>query len=138
MTRVFVALGSNLGDRAVALAEARAALTAAGIELVRESTVLETDPVGITDQPPFLNQVLEVETELDPHRLLTEVKAIERRLGRRPGPRWGPRRIDIDILLYGDQTVDTPELRIPHPELRGRPFLQHLLAELDPRAAEAS
>lgn len=131
MTRVWLALGSNLGDRDAYLAAARAALAGAGITLIRESRVAETDPVGITDQPRFLNQVLEADTALEPRALLTTVKAIEQRLGRRPGPRWGPREIDIDILRYDSRTVEEPGLRIPHPELPNRPFLVDLLREVE-------
>jgi 2-amino-4-hydroxy-6-hydroxymethyldihydropteridine diphosphokinase len=133
MTHVWLALGSNLGDRDAYLAAARAALAATGITLIRQSRVAETDPVGITDQPRFLNQVLEADTALEPRALLTTVKAIEQRLGRQPRPRWGPREIDIDILRYDNRTVDEPGLRIPHPELPNRPFLVDLLREVEVR-----
>ena len=131
MTRAWLALGSNLGDRAGYLAAARAALPGAGVELIRESQVAETAPVGVTDQPAFLNQVLAVETALEPGALLEAVKRIERALGRQPRRRWGPREIDIDILRYNGRTVDQPGLRIPHPELQNRPFLLDLLKEVD-------
>jgi 2-amino-4-hydroxy-6-hydroxymethyldihydropteridine diphosphokinase len=133
MTHVWLALGSNLGDRDGYLAAARAALAGTGITLIRQSRIAETDPVGITDQPRFLNQVLEVDTALEPRALLTTVKAIEQRLGRQPRPRWGPREIDIDILRYDNRTVDEPGLRIPHPELPNRPFLVDLLREVEVR-----
>ena len=133
MTRVWLALGSNLGDRAGYLQAARAALPAAGITLVRASRVAETEPIGVEDQPRFLNQVIEVETSLEPRPLLDTVKDIERQLGRTARQRWGPREIDIDILRYDGLTVDEPGLHIPHPELQNRPFLLELLEDLKPR-----
>ncbi len=133
MTRVSLALGSNLGDRAGYLRAAVEALPDAGIMLVRASRVAETEPVGVRDQPPFLNQVLEVETSLEPRPLLEAVKDIERRLGRTARVRWGPREIDIDILRYDSRTVDEPGLHIPHPELQNRPFLLDLLKDIEAR-----
>jgi 2-amino-4-hydroxy-6-hydroxymethyldihydropteridine diphosphokinase len=130
MTRAWLALGSNLGDRARHLTGARAALEREGIRILAQSSVLETEPVGVRDQPQFLNQVLAVETQLRPRPLLDTVKRLERELGRRPGPRWGPREIDIDILRYEGLTLDEPGLRIPHPEIGNRPFLGRLLAEI--------
>jgi 2-amino-4-hydroxy-6-hydroxymethyldihydropteridine diphosphokinase len=133
MTRVWLALGSNLGDRDAYLAAARDALSKAGVALVRESRVAETDPVGITNQPRFKNQVLQVETTLDPRQLLERVKRIEHELGRQARERWGPREIDIDILRYDNRSVDEPGLHIPHPELQNRPFLLELIGELEKR-----
>ena len=127
---MWLALGSNLGDRAGYLRAAVEALPDAGIRLVHASRVAETEPVGVRDQPRFLNQVLEVETSLQPHPLLNAVKSIEQHLGRRDRVRWGPREIDIDILRYNGRTVHEPGLRIPHPELQNRPFLLDLLKEL--------
>ena len=129
MSRTWLALGSNLGDRDRYLRDARAALEARGIRILRASSIDETNPVGVVDQPRFLNQVLEVETELEPSALLHALKQIERRIGRTPGPRWGPREIDIDILTYEDRVVDEPDLKVPHPELERRPFLKKLLDE---------
>jgi 2-amino-4-hydroxy-6-hydroxymethyldihydropteridine diphosphokinase len=128
---VWLALGSNLGDRAGYLRGAREALPAAGITLVRTSRVAETDPIGVEDQPRFLNQVLEVETSLEPRPLLDAVKNIERQLGRTARQRWGPREIDIDILRYDGRAVDEPGLHIPHAELQNRPFLLELLEDLE-------
>jgi len=133
MTRVWLALGSNLGDRAGYLQAAREALPEAGVVLVRASRVADTEPIGVEDQPRFLNQVLEVETSLEPRPLLETVKTIERQLGRTPGERWGPREIDIDILRYDGRSVDEPGLHIPHAELQNRPFLLELLEDLKPR-----
>jgi 2-amino-4-hydroxy-6-hydroxymethyldihydropteridine diphosphokinase len=133
MSRVWLALGSNLGDRDAYLARARAALTQAGMQIVRESRVAETAPVGIVDQPAFLNQVLEVETAFEPRPLLHTVKRIEQDLGRQSRERWGPREIDIDILRYDNRAVNEPGLHIPHPELQNRPFLLDLLGEIGSR-----
>jgi 2-amino-4-hydroxy-6-hydroxymethyldihydropteridine diphosphokinase len=128
---VWLALGSNLGDREGYLAAARAALKGAGVAVIRESRVAETEPLGITDQPRFLNQVLEVETELEPRALLERVKEIEQQVGRQHRQRWGPREIDVDILRYDNREVNEPGLRIPHPELPNRPFLLELIGDLD-------
>jgi 2-amino-4-hydroxy-6-hydroxymethyldihydropteridine diphosphokinase len=133
VSRAWLALGSNLGDRAAYLRAAVEALPEAGITLVRASRVAETDPVGVRDQPRFLNQVLEVETSLEPRPLLEAVKTIEQELGRTTRERWGPREIDIDILRYDGRVVDEPGLNIPHAELHNRPFLLDLLEELQTR-----
>lgn len=127
---MWLALGSNLGDRAGYLQAAREALPEAGITVLHASRVAETEPVGIREQPWFLNQVLEAETSLEPRPLLDAVKAIEGQLGRTARERWGPREIDIDILIYDSRTVDEPGLHIPHPELENRPFLLDLLEDL--------
>jgi 2-amino-4-hydroxy-6-hydroxymethyldihydropteridine diphosphokinase len=134
LQRVYLGLGSNLGDRAAQLAAAVAALERAGVAVRRRSPLYETRPVGVVDQPPFLNAVAEAETRLAPPALLAAVKAIERALGRVPGPRWGPRAIDIDILLYGDARVicREPWLEIPHPRLWERQFVLVPLADLRP------
>lgn len=131
MTTVWLALGSNLGNREQYLATARASLGQSGVQVIRASRVAETAPVGIVDQPAFLNQVLEVETDLEPRPLLETAKRIERQLGRQPRERWGPREIDIDILRYDERQVDEPGLRIPHAELEHRPFLLELLKEIE-------
>jgi 2-amino-4-hydroxy-6-hydroxymethyldihydropteridine diphosphokinase len=133
VTRVWLALGSNLGDRVGYLRAAREALPEAGITLLRASRVAETEPVGVLDQPSFLNQVVEGETSLEPRPLLEAVKTIEQQLGRTAHQRWGPREIDIDILRYDGRTVDEPGLHIPHAELQNRPFLLELLEELESR-----
>jgi 2-amino-4-hydroxy-6-hydroxymethyldihydropteridine diphosphokinase len=130
---VWLALGSNLGDRAGYLQAARQALPEFGIRLVRASHVADTAPVGVEEQPRFLNQVLEVETSLEPRPLLDAVKAIERQVGRIARQRWGPREIDIDILRYDGRTVDEPGLHIPHAELQNRPFLLELIKDLETR-----
>jgi 2-amino-4-hydroxy-6-hydroxymethyldihydropteridine diphosphokinase len=132
MTVAYLALGSNLGDRTRHLEEARRLLQERGARLLRESLVRETEPYGIRDQPRFLNQVLEVEWEDSPRQLLDTAKAVEQQVGRRASYRWGPREIDVDILLFGDQQVDEPGLTIPHPGLRDRDFVREPLAELRP------
>ena len=132
-SRVWLALGSNVGDRAGYLAAARAALPNAGITVVKASRVAETEPVGLRDQPRFLNQVLEVETSLEPRQLLDAVKNLEQQLGRTASQRWGPREIDIDILTYDGRAVDEVGLHIPHAELQNRPFLLKLLEDLKTR-----
>ena len=136
MRTVWLALGSNLGDREGYLRGAIEGLQRAGLRLLRQSRVAETEPVGIRDQPRFLNQVVEAMTTMEPRDLLTAIKSLERELGRTPGARWGPREIDIDILLYGRRIVDEDGLRIPHPELTHRAFLLELLAEVDPQLLE--
>ena len=128
MTRAYVGLGSNLGDREATIRAAVAALPG----VVAVSTLRETDPVGKTDQPRFLNGVAAVETELSARALLDVLLSVERGLGRERRERWGPRTIDLDLLLYGDDTVDEPGLTIPHPSLHERRFALEPLAELDP------
>jgi 2-amino-4-hydroxy-6-hydroxymethyldihydropteridine diphosphokinase len=106
---------------------------AAGIEVVRCSSVYETEPVGeVTDQPDFLNAVVQVRTALAPLELLDACKQVEHDLGRRAGPRHGPRPIDVDVLLVGEETLDSPRLRLPHPDLAARRFVLVGLLELDP------
>ena len=134
MTRAFVGLGSNLGDREATIHRALDELgRAPGLRVVRVSTLRETDPVGYTDQPRFLNGAAEVETSLDARGLLDALLGVERALGReRTGPRFGPRTIDLDLLLFGDEIVDEPGLRVPHPRVHERRFALEPLADLDP------
>jgi 2-amino-4-hydroxy-6-hydroxymethyldihydropteridine diphosphokinase len=121
----YLSLGSNLGDRRAYLEAAVEDLWAHDVVALASSSVYETEPVGeVTDQPEFLNACLQVETRLEPEALLDACKAVEAALGRAPGGvRHGPRPIDVDILLLEDLTVDTPRLRIPHPELHARRFV---------------
>ena len=134
MTLAFVGLGANLGDREKMLRSALERLSAEpGVELVAVSSFRDTAPIGITDQPRFLNAAAAVETTLSAHDLLDRLLAIERRLGRtREGPRFGPRTIDLDLLLYGEEIVDEPGLRVPHPRLAERRFALEPLFELAP------
>jgi 2-amino-4-hydroxy-6-hydroxymethyldihydropteridine diphosphokinase len=130
-----VGLGSNLGDRDTTIRRAVELLGGRpGIEVVAVSTLRETDPVGYEDQPRFLNGAVALEVDLTARALLGELLAVERRLGRdRAGEaRWGPRTIDLDLLLYGDETVDEPGLTVPHPRLAERLFVLEPLYELEP------
>jgi 2-amino-4-hydroxy-6-hydroxymethyldihydropteridine diphosphokinase len=132
--RAFVGLGANLGSREETIGRAVELLAQEpDIDVVAVSGLRETDPVGVLDQPRFLNGVVVLETELRPHALLDVLLRIERDLGRvRDGTRWGPRTIDLDLLVYGDEAVDEPGLRVPHPRLHERRFALEPLAELDP------
>jgi len=135
VAKAFVGIGSNLGEPERQIAEALELLRAEdGIEVVAVSSLQETEPVGYRNQPNFLNGAAALETELSPRELLTRLLEIERRLGRErgAGPRFGPRTIDLDLLLYGDETVDEPGLTVPHPRLAERRFALEPLAELDP------
>ena len=138
MATVYLGLGSNLGDRRANIAAALAALAAhPAIRVEAASTLIETAPVGgPPGQGPFLNGAARLETDLAPAALLAELKAIERAGGRRDGPRWGPRPIDLDILLYGGEVLDTPDLVIPHPRLGQRRFVLAPLAEIAPDAVD--
>ena len=135
MTIAYLGLGSNLGDRERNLGEARRLLQEAGASVLRASAVHETEPFGVIDQPRFLNQVVEVDWGRGPRELLGAVKAVETAVGRKATYRWGPREIDVDILLFGSDTVDEPDLVIPHPGLYERDFLLRPLAELRPDLA---
>jgi 2-amino-4-hydroxy-6-hydroxymethyldihydropteridine diphosphokinase len=130
--RAYVALGSNLGDRAGHLAAARAALAALPrTRMVAESRVEETAPLGGMDQPAYLNQMVLLETALAPRALLAACQAIERSRGRVRGERWGARTLDVDIVRYGHRRIADPDLIIPHPELPNRDFWIRELAELE-------
>jgi 2-amino-4-hydroxy-6-hydroxymethyldihydropteridine diphosphokinase len=130
-TRVFVGLGSNLGDRELNLRRALVRLEQLGS--VRVSSFRETDPVGVTDQPKFLNAAAELATDLSPRELLERLLEIERELGRDRATerRWGPRVIDLDLLLFGEEAIDEPGLTVPHPRLADRRFVLEPLCELN-------
>jgi 2-amino-4-hydroxy-6-hydroxymethyldihydropteridine diphosphokinase len=134
MARAFVGIGSNLGDSHALIAAALELLGAEdGVEVVAVSSLRETDPVGYEDQPRFLNAAVALETALTPREVLDRLLAVERQLGRtRDGPRYGPRTIDLDLLLYGEEIVDEPGLRVPHPRLAERRFALEPLFELNP------
>jgi len=135
MARAFIGLGSNLGDREGTLRAAVGRLRSLrGTSVTRVSTLRNTEPVGYLDQPRFLNGAVEVETELAPRELLDELLALERTFGRdrAASPAQGPRTLDLDLLLYGDQEVSEFELQVPHPRLHQRRFVLEPLAELDP------
>jgi len=129
-TVAYLGLGSNLGRRVRNLSAARRRLRQKGARVLRQSRVIETEPWGDPDQPRFLNQVVEVEWVGGVRQLLRAVKEVEREGGRKPTRRWGPRIIDVDILLYGDERVSEPDLEVPHPGISERPFVQESLREL--------
>ncbi|MBI2104191.1 MAG: 2-amino-4-hydroxy-6-hydroxymethyldihydropteridine diphosphokinase [Candidatus Omnitrophica bacterium] len=132
--RVFIGVGSNEGDRLARISAAVQALGGTpGVRLVQMAPLLETEPVGGPPQGLYLNTVVELDTTLAPHELLSVLQAIERQLGRRPSPeRWAPRPIDLDVLLYGDQVIREPDLSVPHPRLHERRFVLEPLAQLAP------
>ncbi len=123
-------LGSNLGERQVWIGQALKRLEGLGVEVVRRSSVYETEPLGIVDQPDFLNLAVEVETELDPRSLMESCLQVEQSLGRRRGEKNGPRNIDIDMLYYGDRVTSSPSLTLPHPRIADRAFALKPLAEI--------
>lgn len=129
MAVIYLALGTNLGDRRANLQAALQALPPAAL-IRRQSPIYETPPWGVTDQPAFLNMTVEAETSLPPQELLCRLKHLETVLGRRPSIRYGPRLIDIDILFYDDWVLDSPGLIIPHPRLHERAFVLVPLADL--------
>jgi 2-amino-4-hydroxy-6-hydroxymethyldihydropteridine diphosphokinase len=134
MARAFVGVGANLGDRERTIRRALELLgEQPGVEVVAVSALRETDPVGYLDQPRFLNGAAELRTSLEPRALLAALLAVERDLGRtREGPRFGPRAIDLDLLLYDDVVLDEPGLTLPHPRLHERRFALEPLSELAP------
>ncbi len=134
MVLAYVGLGSNLGERETLVRRAVELLDAEdGVRVLAVSSLHETDPVDYLNQPRFLNGACVVETELSPLELLERLQGVERALGRtREGPRFGPRTIDLDLLLYGEESIETPALSVPHPRLHERAFALEPLAELDP------
>ena len=129
MTEVVLALGSNIGDRAGNLREGLRLLQEYGIDILRVSSAWETPPVP-ADQPAFLNACAAAETGMGPLELLAVLKSCERQLGRRPARHWGPRPLDLDILFYGEERIDLPELTVPHPRIVERAFVLAPLAEV--------
>jgi 2-amino-4-hydroxy-6-hydroxymethyldihydropteridine diphosphokinase len=130
LTIAYLGLGSNLGRRERNLSGARRRLRQKGARILRQSRVIETAPWGVLDQPRFLNQVLEVDWRGTARQLLRAAKAVEREGGRTTTKRWGPRVIDVDILLFGSERVSEPGLEIPHPRIREREFVMEGLDEL--------
>lgn len=133
LATVFIALGSNLGDRAGHLRGALRGLSAA-VEIERVSRFYETAPVGVVDQPPFLNAVARGRTDLQPYPLLAFLHRLEAESGRVRTLRWGPRTLDLDLLLYEDLVLDSPELTLPHPRMAERSFVLVPLLEIWPEA----
>lgn len=137
MTDVFLGLGSNVGDRENQLKEAIRLLDEQpGIKVVKVSSFYETEPVGYVNQPDFLNLCVEIQTELSPKAVLESGLAIEQQLHRVRKERWGPRTLDIDILLYGDQIIEEEDLTIPHPRMTERAFVLIPLQEIAPNKVE--
>lgn len=129
--RAFVALGSNLDDPRQQLREAFRALDAiSGTRLVARSAVYRSKPLGPADQPDYLNAVVELETRLEAEELLDQLQRIEQQQGRQRARRWGPRTLDLDLLAFGDQRVDTARLQVPHPEIPNRAFVLVPLADI--------
>jgi 2-amino-4-hydroxy-6-hydroxymethyldihydropteridine diphosphokinase len=131
MPIIYIALGTNLGDRLMNLEAAIGAMQPA-VHILAQSPIYQTEPWGHTEQPAFLNQVVRAETDLSPYDLLAYLKGVETTMGRTPTFRYGPRLIDLDILLYGDLVIDTPDLIVPHPHLPERAFVLVPLADLAP------
>jgi len=132
MPTAYLGIGSNLGNRKDNCRTAISHLVDSGIKVLRHSSMIETDPWGIKDQPPFINMAIKLQTDRTPEALLTLLKKIEITLGRVPGPRWGPRVIDLDILFYNNVIMDTAELKIPHQEIIARYFVLKPLVEIAP------
>jgi len=134
MTRAYVGLGANLGSREETLREAIVILDRApGVDVLAVSELRETEPVGPIEQPSFLNGAVELETTLSARGLLDLLLDAERALGRIRGERWGPRVVDLDLLVFGDEAIDEPGLEVPHPRLAERTFALEPLAELAPQ-----
>jgi len=133
MSTVYIGIGSNLGSREENCERAIRLLIAHGIAITKRSSMIETKPWGFTEQPDFINMAIEIETTLPPEELLRLLKKIETEAGRLPSSRWGPRAIDLDILLYDDLVINTPELEIPHPGIEQREFVLRPLSELAPK-----
>jgi len=133
VTLAYVGLGANLGPRAITLLRAVDLLAETdGVEVLAVSQLRETEPVGVVEQPLFLNGAVVLNTSLSPRELLDRLLEIERELGRVRDLRWGPRVVDLDLLVYGDRQIDERGLRVPHPRLHERRFALEPLAELDP------
>ncbi len=132
MITVYIALGTNVGEREANLLQALQLLPESGVQIRRVSSIYETEPVDYLDQEWFLNAALEGQTELDALDLLSALRVIEARMGSKKAFAKGPRKIDLDILLYGDETIDTPELQVPHPRMLERKFVLIPLAEIAP------
>ena len=141
MTTAYLGLGSNLGRRSRNLSAARRRLREKGVRILRQSRVIETVPWGVAAQPRFLNQVIEVEWPGAPRQLLKTAKQVESEGGRMPAERWGPRVIDVDILLFGEERIHERGLVVPHPRIGERAFVKQSLRELGvkfPPKSEAS
>ena len=132
MSTAYIGIGSNLGDREKNCLDAIGLIEERGMTVMARSTMIETEPWGVTDQPKFINMAVRVETDLSPEELLAALQDIERTFGRVRKEKWGPRTIDLDILLYGDLVIDSEQLKIPHPLMHERDFALRPLAEIAP------
>lgn len=133
MATVYIGIGTNIGEREQNCERALKLLGDSGVRVTRRSGPVETEPWGLTDQPPFLNMAVEAETELSPLELLSVLNGIEEAMGRgKDAVRWGPRVIDLDILLYGDEVMESDELTVPHPLMHERGFVLGPLSEIAP------
>ncbi|MBI5050958.1 MAG: 2-amino-4-hydroxy-6-hydroxymethyldihydropteridine diphosphokinase [Nitrospirae bacterium] len=132
MPIVYLSIGSNLGSREKNCEKAVELLTEKGVKVLKRSSMIETEPWGLKEQPDFINMAVEIETALAPEELLKTIKATEIELGRQKDIRWGPRIVDLDILFYDDLILKTPELEIPHPLIKEREFVLKPLSEIAP------
>jgi len=132
MSIVHIGIGSNLGNRQENCLEAIKRLEQYGLSVPKRSSMIETEPWGVTDQPYFINMAIEAETDLSPEELLLLLKNIEQSMGRVKSVHWGPRVIDLDILFYDDRIIDSADLQIPHPRLHERDFVLSPLREIAP------
>lgn len=132
MAVAYIGIGSNLGDRKNNCQKAVELLGEYGVKAIKTSSMYETEPWGVKDQPEFINMAVEAETSLAPRGLLNALKGIEKRMGRAPSEKYGPRVIDLDILLYGDVVVEEHGLKIPHPHMHERDFVLRPLMEIAP------
>jgi 2-amino-4-hydroxy-6-hydroxymethyldihydropteridine diphosphokinase len=132
MPTVYIGIGSNVGEREENCLRAIGLLEENGVRITKRSAMYETEPWGIRDQPRFINMVIASETDLSPRGLLLLLKRIEGDMGRRPGVKWGPRLIDLDILLYNDIIMEESDLAIPHPMMHRRDFVLKPLSEIAP------
>ena len=131
---IYIALGSNLGDKEKNLKEALQRLEQKGVEILRVSDFIQTEPYGVTDQPAFLNAVAEIRTDRSPLELLHALLQVEQDMGRKRLRHWGERNIDLDLLLYHGDIIDLPELKVPHPDMQNRDFVLGPLAQIAPEA----
>ena len=131
---IFIALGTNLGDKENNLKTALLLLDKKGVHVCRVSDFISTKPYGVTDQPDFLNAVAEIKTDKTPMELLQTLLQIEQEMGRKRLRRWGERNIDLDLLLYDGQIIDLPDLKVPHPDMQNRDFVLRPLAQIAPEA----
>ena len=129
---IFIALGSNLGDKENNMKEALQRLTQKGVTVCKVSDFMATRPYGVTDQPDFLNAVAEIKTDYSPTELLRILLQVEQEMGRKRIRHWGERNIDLDLLLYDDRIIDLPELQVPHPDMQNRDFVLRPLVQIAP------